>query len=96
MAQNTDAMVQAAKTLGIEADRFSESVLYSTEELVDAAGNNTGIFVEFTPTLPDGTVISAETWQAYLNKITNGGTITSSEAILAADRQGAEIDGQQI
>ena len=94
--ETLDATQAALDQLGFAVERTFTDMVTRTTELMNAAGEGTGIFVTFTPTLPDGQVITAETWKAYLNKISQGGTITSMEALLAADKQGAVVNGQQI
>lgn len=95
-AEQTDAAARAMEKLGFSADRMTQSIVTSTEELFDASGNSTGVFIQFTPVLPDGQVATAETLKAYFNEITQGGKITSAEAIMIADQNGAEINGQYI
>lgn len=94
--ETLDATQAALDQLGFAVERTFTDMVTRTTELMNTAGEGTGIFVTFTPTLPDGQVITAETWKAYLNKISQGGTITSMEALLAADKQGAVVNGQQI
>lgn len=89
LAENTDAATEALKTLGIAMNDTFGDIVSSNYKLGD-------ITISFTPTLADGTVMTAETWEAYIKKITNNGEITDIKAILDADATGIEIDGNFI
>lgn len=89
LAENTDAATEALKTLGITMNDTFGDIVSSNYKLGD-------ITISFTPTLADGTVMTAETWEAYIKKITNNGEITDIKAILDADATGIEIDGNFI
>ena len=90
-AETKDAFDQYIEEL-LGTSQMIGDIITQTAEL----GENSGIFVTFQPLLPDGSKLSPETWRAYLNTISQNGTISSKSALLQADQEGAVIDGQQI
>lgn len=90
-AETKDAFDQYVEEL-LGTSQMVGDIITQTAEL----GENSGVFVTFQPLLPDGSKLSPETWRAYLNTISQNGTITSKSALLQADQEGAVIDGQQI
>ena len=94
--EELSAFGQAMEKLGFSAGQAAINLSAATAELYNTDGEGTGVYVTFNPVLPDGRILDANTWRQYLQSISQNGTITSATDLMAADQQGAVINGQQI